>query len=547
MTDGPDWGPVRELGPGEPSPYPLDVLPDWLRRHVESVTEACQVPSELPFLLSLTGLSVAAANKARVEVRRGYTEPAHLWTVTVLPPASRKSAVFSHMVHPLREWEEDRAQEARPKRQRKLDQKEVAEKRLEKAKRAASKARDEDRAAGELRQEMREAREQLEEMDVPSLPRLVASDVTSEELARLMADNHGRIAVLAPEGDIFRIMAGRYSDGLNFDAYKRAWTGGEPIRDDRVGREGTHVPRPALTLGLTVQPTVLDTLEAKESFRGEGLLGRFLYGMPDSGIGSRKTGKDVPPLDEEAAEAYRRNLRRLLEIDPKAVDSEGMYVPHTLPLADAAVDVWDAFTTEVEETLGTGGRLEYVRDWGGKLVGHSLRTAVLLQTAERIGRGEHPWGGPVSREAMRGAVRVGRAAVGHALRVFDRLEMEQDQQLARYVLRRLRNLDQGAPSVRDLHRACQGKAELESVEDLHDVLSTLEAHNYVRVQEARSAGPGRSPSPSILLHPDVTSDVDRIDGNRTDDASEADSVDSVNAHRGNAPQESSLESEWESF
>lgn len=546
MTDAPDWGPVRELGPGEPSRYPLDVLPDWLRRHVVSVTEACQVPSELPFLLSLTGLSVASANKARVEVRPGYTEPAHLWTVAVLPPASRKSAVFNHMVRPLREWEEDRAREARPERKRMLDRKEVAEKRLEKAKRAASKAGD-GKGAGELRQQMREAREQLEEMDVPSLPRLVASDVTSEELARLMANNNGRIAVLAPEGDIFRIMAGRYSDGLNFDTYKRAWTGGEPIRDDRVGREGTHVPRPALTLGITIQPSVLDTLEAKESFRGEGLLGRFLYGMPDSGIGSRKTGTDVPPLDEEAAEAYRRNLRRLLKTDPKAVDSEGMYVPHTLPLADAAVDVWDAFTREVEEMLGTGGRLEHVRDWGGKLVGHSLRTAVLLHAAQRVGRGEAPWGGPVSGKAMRGGVQVGRAAVGHALRVFDRLEMEQDHQLARYVLRRLRDLDQGAPSVRDLHRACQGKAELESVEDLRDVLSTLEAHNYIQVQEVRSAGPGRSPSPTILLHPHATSDVDRIDGNRTDDASEADSVDSVNAQRRDATRESPRASRWESF
>lgn len=538
--------PIEALGPTAPDPYPVDVLPGWARRHVESVTEACQVPSDLPFLLSLTALSVALANKARVKVREGYTEPAHLWTAAVLPPGSRKSPVFEHMTSPLRAWERERVEKALPEYRRQLDQKKVAEKTLRKARQAAANS-EAGKEAGQSRDRVQEARQQLEEIDVQAVPRLIASDVTSEELAKLMAENEGKIAVLAPEGDIFRIMAGRYSGGVNFDHYKRAWTGGEAIRDDRVGREGTHVPRPALTLGLTLQPSVLDTLEEKESFRGEGLLARFLYAMPDPGIGNRRTGTDVPGLEREAEKEYRRNLYALLDSDPKDTDSDGMAVPHELTLSSAGTEAWDEFAADVEEMLGPGGRLEHHRDWGGKLVGHTIRAAVLLHAAERIGEGRAPWGAPVCGEAMRGAVRVGRAAIGHTLRVFDRLERDPETELARYLYRRLSALDAEERTVREVHRACQGKAELESVEDIRRVLSTLETHDLVQLDHSENTGRGRPSSPKIVLHPDTTSTVDRNDRTGGKAPEEGDSVNSVNTERGDDREESANDVPWEVF
>ena len=59
---------------------------------------------------------------------------------------------------------------------------------------------------------------------VPPFPRLLAGDATPEALVRLMVEQGGRIALLSPEGDPFRLADGRYSDGAaRLDELKRAW------------------------------------------------------------------------------------------------------------------------------------------------------------------------------------------------------------------------------------------------------------------------------------------------------------------------------------
>lgn len=536
------WGEPIPLGPRPPDPYPVDALPRWLREHVASVADHTQTPTDLPLLLALSALSVAVANKCRLTVRPGHREPAHVWTATVLPPGSRKSPVFQHMARPVLEYEEDMAASIAPERQRAQDEREVVEKALEQAKRDAAKAAG-DEEYGEARDRLHELRERLEGIDVSPAPRLVASDVTSEKLAKMMAENGGRLAILAPEGDLFRIMAGRYSGGLNFDHYKRAWTGDEPIRDDRMGREGSHVHRPALTMGLTLQPSVLETLEAKEAFRGEGLLARFLYASPDSGIGDRLTGADVPALDEGAARRYGDHLRRLLDTEARDVDDNGELVPHELKLEPGARDALFAFEGEVEGMLGPGGTLEHIRDWGAKLAGHVTRVAVLLHVARRAGERVNPWGAPVTTKAMEAAVQVGRAAVPHALQVFDALEADTETALARYTLERIRFLtssDGEPPTKRDLFEKVKGKVGLGTVEELDDVLGTLQAHRLARVVPRPANGAGRPPSPWVVLHPSRTrTDHDGHSHNSQNPPAEPsgpgdgpDSANSANAERG---------------
>lgn len=222
--------------------------------------------------LSLAAVSVAVQGKAEVHVRPGWDEPINIYTAGVLPPASRKSAVYRHILGPLEEWEAEQAEAASPQHQAARDHREVLEKRLEDAKRKAAK---EDDFPLEL---VEAARLELLEAKVPPVTRLNAPSATPERLVQLMAEQGGRMAVLAPEGDSLRIADGRYSGqgDARLDTLKRAWSG-EPIREDRVGRPGECVRRPALTLALCLQPSVLETLVNKRSFRGEGVLGRILW------------------------------------------------------------------------------------------------------------------------------------------------------------------------------------------------------------------------------------------------------------------------------
>jgi hypothetical protein len=456
--------------------------------------------------LALSAIATAVAGKGVVEVRKGYREPLNIWTCTVMPPASRKSPVFSLMVSVIEEHEQEVAWRSERERTRAADHRKVLEIALKKAIERAAKASTEQDRADALRR-LEELRTQLSESPVPTLPRLVAKDVTSERLTQLMAENDGRMAILAPEGDIFRIMAGHYSNGSAMLApYKHGWTGNEPLRDDRVGRDGTFVPNPLLTLGLTIQPSVLDSLHAKNCFRGEGILGRLLWVYPLSPLGHRKTGDDVPPFDEAAAATYRQRLRALLEAEPAGLTQTGAWIPHVLTLDATARSLLYGFEAEIEQQLAPDERLHGIADWAGKLVGQVARLAGLIHLADRA---SEPcfWDQPVSAQAMATAVRMGAALISHALAVFEEAHSSETS-LATYVLERALEADPSTLTVRQLHQDCRGKRAIPFATDLQTILRLLEQRGYLRIFLQKSTG-GRPPSPRIEINPQVREEVNK--------------------------------------
>ena len=48
------------------------------------------------------------------------------------------------------------------------------------------------------------------------------------------------------------------------------------IRVDRKGRAPEYIRKPAMTLGLMIQPEVLKTIAAQPSIRGRGLIATIL-------------------------------------------------------------------------------------------------------------------------------------------------------------------------------------------------------------------------------------------------------------------------------
>src|SRR5207253_2347450 len=102
---------------------------------------------------------------------------------------------------------------------------------------------------------------------------------------------------------------------------------------DRISRRSEYIQRPALTLGVTVQPSVLESLAKKPELRGRGLLSRFLYALPVSLVGQHQA--DPPALPSEARDLYRANIRALLEL-PSAVGAGLGHQPHLLTLTPDA-------------------------------------------------------------------------------------------------------------------------------------------------------------------------------------------------------------------
>src|SRR6266481_5806922 len=69
--------------------FPVEALPSWLAQYVDALAHATQTPTDLAGLLGLAAVSTAMAQKVRVEVRQGYSEPVNIFVVVAMPPGSR--------------------------------------------------------------------------------------------------------------------------------------------------------------------------------------------------------------------------------------------------------------------------------------------------------------------------------------------------------------------------------------------------------------------------------------------------------------------------
>ncbi|SNY58216.1 YfjI family protein [Paractinoplanes atraurantiacus] len=486
-----EWPALVPLGRGRHlPPFPAEVLPGWLADQVLAVAEFTQTPIDLAGSLALACLSTAAGGRAEVEVRGSWREPTNLYTVVVLPPGSRKSAVFAAMVGPILSAEKAMIERTAPAIIEAELSAKVATKAAEKAALAAASAD----AAGRdtLIAEATAAAMNAEAITVPAKPRLVADDITSETAASLLAEQGGRLAVLSPEGGIFATIAGRYSGTPNLEVFLKGHAG-DLMRVDRRSREAEHVDKPALTMGLAVQPEILRDIAGMPGFRGLGLLARILFALPENTVGRRKIGAD--PIPTQVAAAYHGGLHALVLSLAEWTD------PTVIVLAPDANERVLEIERLVEPRLAPGGAWSHIVDWGSKYAGAVVRIAGLLHLAERPGIG---WSGNIHANTIDRAALIGEYYAAHALAAFDDMGADIATRNGRLVLAWIERTATSAFTKREAFRAVQC-AQIKTVADLDPALAVLEAHGYLRQLDppAPKRAGGRPPSPSYLVHPEV--------------------------------------------
>ena len=488
---GAGWSPLIPLGKGRHLPaFPADLLPAWLGDHVRAVAEFTQTPIDLAGSLALACLSTAAGGRAEVEVRGPWREPTNLYTVVVLPPGSRKSAVFAAMIPPIMAAEKTLIEKAAPAIIEAELTAKVTGKAAERAALAAAAADGAQRDT--LIAEATAAAMNAEAVTVPVKPQLVADDVTSEKAQSILADQGGRLAVLSPEGGIFATIAGRYSGTPNLEVFLKGHAG-DMLRVDRRSRDAEHIEHPALTMGLAVQPEILRDIAHMPGFRGLGLLARILFAVPENTVGRRKVGAD--PVPEEVAAAYATNLHALVLTLAEWTD------PAVLPLTPEANEQVLDIERAVEPRLGPGGAWAHIVDWGSKYTGAVVRIAGLLHLAEHLRDG---WSKPVAADTLTRAAAIGEYYAAHALGAFDDMGADQHTRNARTILTWI---ERGAVTTftkREVFRALKS-SQIPTAADFDAPLGVLEAHGYLRPLDApapKRAG-GRPPSPTYLVHPDV--------------------------------------------
>jgi hypothetical protein len=344
---------------------------------------------------------------------------------------------------------------------------------------------------------------------VPELPQLYCDDITPEALAKLLANQGGRMFQISAEGTVFEICKGRYSEVPNFDVYLKGHAG-DSLRVGRIGRDRDTVERPALTVVVAVQPDVIAGLASEAQFRGRGLLARWLYSLSVGKIGH---GQVRPrPVPREVELTYQANLTKLWQLEG-STDA-----PHLLHFSGEADEALAEFERWLEPQLAPEEPLSLLAGWANKLAGAIARIAGILHVADSVGRGV-AWDFPIDAATVASAIALGRDYfLPHALAAFAQMGVDQKFEDAKRIVRWLSEGFRGfcekvnrdptlGISQRDLHVEIFGGSR--KVEEVEAAIGLVVKHLYLRPMEVlREPGkPGRKPGHKFEVNPQDFSGV----------------------------------------
>lgn len=350
------WHPKPLRRDDRPDDYPTGRLPGIIGDAVREIADYVQAPVALVAGSALTVVSAAIQTQFSVSRDARMHGPATLYFLTVAESGERKSTVDGFFMKPIRDWESRQRREAE---------------RLEAEYRKDWEAWD---------------RQQGEKGDPPErpgpIPKMLRGDDTPEALVRHLASYSIAAVISAEAGVIFGGHA-MNADNVqrNLGQANNLWDGG-PIIEGRIGRGEVNIENAHVTMGLMVQPTVLQNFIAKTNglARGIGYFARFLFCHPETTQGTRFY-KEPPPMP--GLDAFHQRVTLLLRA-PAAKDELGRLITTRIAFDAGAQDVWEAFYNEVEEHIGGDREYSTIRGEASKAAENAARLACCLHVFTKM-------------------------------------------------------------------------------------------------------------------------------------------------------------------
>ncbi|WP_310877586.1 YfjI family protein [Priestia megaterium] len=447
--------------------FPTGIMPNWLDSYVNAVAETTQTPLDAPACITLAILSTVLAKKTNVRAYGDWVEPVNLYTIVVLPPANRKSAVFDLMKFPLVKHEQNEQKRMIETMNGIKAKRSALNKRKEKLEHDYAKSGEE-----EIIKEITSLEEELNAIEKITVPRFIVDDITQERLIGIMVENEERIAILSAEGGIFEIIGGRYSNGKsNVEIFLKGHSG-DYCAVDRMGRTEA-LNNPALTIGLFVQPSVIKSLP--NSFKEVGLLGRILYSIPPSRVGYRNIRPE--PIEKNLKELYEINILKLLRLPTGK--------PIELSFTEEADKLLQHLQQYVEDKLKPGAELEDIQEWGGKLLGQIVRIAGLFHIAKEIEIKSdtetikiNDLDQKIKKETLEQAAQLLPYLIAHAKATFGCMKLNKGLEDAKYLLNVIKNKNKQTIAYRDIQQLT--KKRFDTSDLLRAALNVLTEKGFIR-------------------------------------------------------------------
>ncbi|KTD62406.1 DUF3987 domain-containing protein [Legionella shakespearei] len=409
----PDPQPIKSSIAAEP--YPLDALPDTIRKAVIEVQSFTKAPIPLVAASAITALSLVGQTYVDIKRAEKLSGPTGLFLITIADSGERKSTCdgfFTRAIHDYVKNKEDTAKPLIKEHSAKLT---AWQSKVDGVK---TKIR---QLAGAGDDTSIQEKELLNlEFIKPTLlkvPKLVYSDITPEALKLNLGTTWPSASIVSSEGGIVFGAHGMNKDSVmrNLATYNQCWDG-KSVPTDRISSASLGTQEVRLTMGIQVQEATIRefTSQLGNLARGTGFFARVLFSWPESTQGSRFYTD--PPDNWPCLVEFNQRLSRILNTSPP-IDSEGILTPKLMTLAALAKLAWVRFHDGLESELHKGGELYDVRDVASKAADNAARLACLFHLLE------HGFNGEVGDDSFDRASLIILWHLGEAQRFFGELTL----------------------------------------------------------------------------------------------------------------------------
>lgn len=472
--------------------FPLDKVPPCLKGFytiTKEIARSVQVAPDMPANILLSVIAAALGGKIKVITNNHYSELANLYVAVFSPSGTRKSNVFNILSRPLFDYQKRLRNDMSAEIEKNKSEKKILESRRKSLENEIIKS---DGSNSVLEDELSDVITKLANFNKPVIqPTLILSDTTNEAMALCMANNNGQLCILDHEGIFFNNISGRYkgkgempSNDLILKAYS-----GDCYSDHRLTRESVHIDKPVLSIGLCVQPTVIEHLRYKEFLNETGLLPRFIATVPRDTVGEREAKTSNIP--EYILDDYDRTINELLNIRKRNSDI-------SLKLDDDADGIFISLFYDIEKRMAEDGDLYAIRPWAAKLCGHVARIAAVL----------HCFAYPeldtllINGETMKFAVTIGYYLIEHIKAIYQIMQIDPAIHAAKRIIKWIKRNEKKAFTKTEVFNAMKNSNKnIQKASDFSEPLEILNQHGYLRLIEPEQKT-GR-PSEVYQVNPDV--------------------------------------------
>ncbi len=464
-------------------PYPIDSLPKLVRDYVIAVAHMIGCDPAFCALPAITVLASAIGATRTLQVKRGFSVPAVLWSAIVAHSGTAKSPAAECVIRPLQDLERPHLHEYKRALKRYIQ------------------------AMEEYRQESRRQKRNADSQsaggpETPSPPkqiRFIIRDFTLEAVFALLEDNPRGLTVYVDELQAWIGSFDRYSGGRG-GADRAQWLSIYDARAVTVDRKSVEhrrpisIPTAAVSIFGTVQPGIFSRLLNRDD-RESGLLARLMLAAPPPRA-LRFSKNEIPPALERS---WSSVIQRLLNLQMD-VDSFGEACPQPVRLEAEARGIYSDFCNEQADRWDSTSNEEHLAVIS-KSQGTAARLGLILHLA-RWASGEQIDANWVDAESMKRAIVLARWHAEEAERISIILSEGPEERTTRAIVERIERKG-GSMSASELVRNCRDFADVPSADA---ALQKIVDKGYGRWYQPPQEGRGRPRARRLILAEGNTGD-----------------------------------------